>query len=299
MNETNKEIGLFGVMHASSIQECSVPFYSQIKTFHLFHHKAISIQIIDGIGVMDPFTDKIPQYESDDTDYDELFEFSDGIVTEIDDPNLISKTKEIGKHLNNLIQYLYGSPVMHIELGFGLKDNKIYLTEVISCQIKYQEIYDHLQIIPNGLEIFVSYFALCISYTWPSDKCYSIDNCENTPTVPATLGAVIRYDLSNLFLDDDMDFFVDIIKTSLRELNPLLLRKTVQFCPSCYKKWQLTEAKRIKISKMAIVMSQQTKKGKKGLHTRKSQLANTGQMLLKGKTKKAISRMRSLSNDYF
>ena len=295
MNETTKEIGLFGVMHASSIQTCSIPYYSQIKTFHLFHTKAISIQIIDGIGVIDPFTDKIPQYESDETDYEELFEFIDGNVTEIKDLELIVQTKEIGKHLNNLIQYLYGSPVIHIEIGFGLKDKKIYLTEVISCQIKYQEIYNHLQIIPNGLETFISYFALCISFTWPSDKCYSFDNCPNKPVIPATLSAVISYDLTNLFIYDNMDFFADIIKSSLRDLDPLLLRKTVCFCPSCYKKWQLTEAKKIKMSKMPVVANHQRKKGKRGLQNRKSMLANTGQILLKEKNKKSLIPKNRLS----
>ena len=140
MEEISEEHGLLPVMLASSLSKCKVAYKSQTKTFHLFNKYAISIDIIDGLGVLDPETFLTPSYNSDETEYEEIFEIdNDEFIGDLD-PQIQSDVFEVYNHLKKLVGVLYSSYVTDLEISFGLLDGELYLTDVLKCKIVHTAI---------------------------------------------------------------------------------------------------------------------------------------------------------------
>lgn len=281
-----KEVGLFGIMHASTISKCPIPYYSQEKTFYLYNKNSISIKIVDGIGVINTKTMKKPEYECDDTDYDELFEISDEIFNgEIPE---IFKTQSINifKHLVQLTRFIYNAKVKHLEIGFGLKDGKIYLSEVISCLISNQCTCNIFSSVPDGIDMFVQFLVLCVAQETENNHCNSIRGCKNEPSIQVALGAVLGYQLRYLFFDCNTEELHYLLKTNLRNLNPNILRKTVYLCSDCYREWQLDESRYIKAVKMEQRIAAKNETKKKNV-TRQS-LTNAGHRIIGNCLRKSL-----------
>ena len=245
-----EEHGLLAVMLGSSISKCDVPYRSQTKTFHLFNKYSISVDIFDGIGMLDPETFLTPSYNSDDTEYEEIFEICDGqVIGEEVDERIVLDALEVYTHIKRNVSFLYATTVSKLDISFGLLDGDLYLTDVLECKIQHQNLYDLLATVPDGVDNLAEYLALCLSYEPLEVKCCNMSKCENEPKIPATLSVVIRYQLSYLFYDCDLEALTNFVKCAIQELRPSALRKTVQFCQDCYTKWQVYEMRVIRINK--------------------------------------------------
>ncbi|EAY15054.1 hypothetical protein TVAG_019540 [Trichomonas vaginalis G3] len=294
----DEEHGLFAVMLASSLEQCSVRYGSGLKVFPLFHNSAMTVQVHEGIGIIDPLTQLTPTFNEDTDDYEELYEISDESIPDDIDELVLEDSLHVFNHIKRLVSLLYGTDVSHLEIAFGLKDIgdeiQIFITDVLSCKLQKSPLSDLLANVPDGSDMFAQLLTILYSCNYSTDHCWSIPRCDKHSEITVTLGVTLRYFIFQLFYDCNVDLLFNFAKNFFREFSPESLRKTVRFCRDCYFKWQLEEMKFKQLGKYHYQTAPVTKGPKDKAQLR----AAAGNVLRNGKMRASVGSSELLHATY-
>lgn len=247
-----QDLGIYGVMLSSCIIQCDYPYYSNPKTFLLFNQHVCEIQIIKGIGHFNPFTNKILTDNDDNDTFDNIFEINDEVFDIQIDPEISTKALEIFRHIRKCVSILFGTSVVSLNIGFGIKqidgDYKIYIIDSLCCKIRKSEVCDMLYYVPDGSLLTAQLIVFFTSYVYPTDRCFGSLICMKEPKTTVVAGVVIKQKISELFFDCDIRHLFQYVRCLIEDINISSLRNPVSFCSSCYFEWQKAESRRMKES---------------------------------------------------
>lgn len=239
-----RERGAQPVFLASCSRQCEFEYHSPVKYFSIFGSDRYSIQICDGIGIIELDPEKVSN-EDDEDDYEDFFEVVNGESTECEFRDLAKRAETIWEHLREELEILYGTEITNLELSFGVKsiDNsyKLFLLDVFSCRMEDRDHFQMFVTVPDGIDCITQMIVAWGRCDWDNGECFCRHEACQKASTRLALSAVLAFKISEIFFDCDVDDITNYVKRQLRIVERTALDKPVGLCTNCYYMHQIFE----------------------------------------------------------